>query len=192
MNNKTVQIPQSQIKYQQIVGTASNGLPVLMIITYGGLYAWFTKNRDGKTKILATAPHRAIGMWMASKEDPNIKWNENAYYEVPDDSKRLAVLYKALIAPVLPLKTNSTTELRKYSNELEVPYNVDDIFIVYDNNTKNIGLFDTLGVIDGLKLKYLQPTDYIRPINLSEPTVQLKSHILFTYYMDEDTDGNTK
>lgn len=59
------------IKKKCFVGTASSGNPVLLIETYGGLFACFAKNSNGEIETLSTAPHRAIALFLAEKRQQN-------------------------------------------------------------------------------------------------------------------------
>ena len=55
-----MKIDEKSILSRDIVGKTESGTPVLLIVTHGGLYAFFTKKND-KIETLSMAPQVAIG-----------------------------------------------------------------------------------------------------------------------------------
>ena len=87
----------NQIKEKKIVGQTSDGQPVLMVLTHGGLYAFFTR-KNGSIETLSTGAHRGIASWMAEKREPTIKWN--AEFLKSEESTTYETLKKALFIQV--------------------------------------------------------------------------------------------
>lgn len=69
-------ITATQIQSKKKVGRLKKtNEPVVEVITKGGLHLIVTK-KEGKQHICATAPHRAVGRWIAEKKEPDIEWTE--------------------------------------------------------------------------------------------------------------------
>ena len=157
-----MKIEQSQIKEKQIVGITSDGQPVLMIQTHGGLFAFFAK-KEGQIETLATGAHKAIASWVAEKKSPGLKWNAE-FLKSEGQSSKYETLHKAMFAQVEAPLQKSTSE---------------EIYIVYDTDTQVIGLMDQETVIDGIACNEIKKSCLIRPHSLSEPATRMEFHPLY-------------
>jgi hypothetical protein len=163
-----MQIKQDMIAEKKVVGKTSEGNPVVMVLTHGGLYAFFAK-RNNETETLGLSPHKAIGAWMAEKKDPSIKWSdgflksENNEYE--DLKKSESDLFKRLRHALFSKSVN----LQK-SEEYK------DFYIIYNPRTFDIGIMHKADIKKELLAKNFDRYSIVRNINLSEPPVTIEFH----------------
>lgn len=68
-----------EIKNKVVVGkNLRNDVPVIMVETYGGLYAIFA-NMGGLIECVGAAPHKAIAVHLAEAKWPGMfEWDRNA------------------------------------------------------------------------------------------------------------------
>ena len=71
-----MKIDKDMVLKRDIVGKKADGSPVVMLVTHGGLYAFFSKNNNGEVETLGMAPHKAIAAWMSEQKARDIKWEE--------------------------------------------------------------------------------------------------------------------
>lgn len=156
----SMNIKENLILEKEHVGTTPAGDPIIMIVTYGGLFAFFAKINN-KIETLGMAPHKGIAAWMAEKRLNGLKWNDNfmkhedsGFEELKKhQTSRFNKLKKILFSPI-----NLLTKNKK--NKYFILYNVEkqDIQILHKNQIK-----------EDIKKKVIDPKDYIvRPLNLSE------------------------
>lgn len=96
------------IKEKKVVGKISDGRPVVMIETHGGLFAMFARGKHSDVETLATAPHKAICAFLAEekvkKDGDEIKWNDKLDETVKSEEQdRFEILRKKLFDPELGL-----------------------------------------------------------------------------------------
>jgi hypothetical protein len=161
-----MKIEPSQIAEKKSVGKTSDGQPVVMILTHGGLYAFFTKD-EGQIETLGLAPHKAIAAWMSEKKC-DITWNdgflksEGSEYE--ELTKSEAGLFKKLRKTMLsPVLTSS-------------PIKMDGYYYIYNTNTFDIGLMHKADIATGLRKGEISPLSLVRLATLEEPVGVLKMH----------------
>lgn len=95
------------IKDKTIAGKDSDGKPIVMVETHGGLFACFRKSKGGGYETLAAAPHRAIAMWMAEKKDRGIEWKKSDELSKSEQTEaaRFGVIRSVFFAPARMEKT---------------------------------------------------------------------------------------
>jgi len=69
-----ISISSEHVAYKRKVGRLGND-PVFEVATTGGLHL-IAVNRQGKTEVLGTGPHRAVARHIARKHAPEIDWIE--------------------------------------------------------------------------------------------------------------------
>lgn len=73
----TLTVDRSHLKDHFVAGHDAEGNPLLMVETYGGLYAVFRKLAKGSETISA-APHKAVALWMAEMKLPGVSWDKES------------------------------------------------------------------------------------------------------------------
>ena len=162
-----MKISENLIKDKKIVGVSSSGKPILMVETHGGLFAFFTKNEWGHVDTLATAAHKAIGVWLSEKKDPGLQWNQTFDKSEGGNSEndnRYKSLYKSLFSP-------GSQSLSKSQ--------LSDYFIVFDPETKNISLMTKNEVKYEIAIGELKKHYLIRDAALTAPVSRAEFHQLF-------------
>lgn len=164
-----MKIDEKAILSKEIVGKTEEGNPVLLVVTHGGLYAFFTKKED-KIETLSMAPQMAIGAWMAEKKE-NIKWNEgflkSEKYKYDNLMKSEGELFKrlrkAMMAPLLK---------KEYVYE-------EGYYYIYDTNTFDIGIMHKEDIKWGLRKKDISDLCLVRNLTLTEPICVIRNHSEF-------------
>lgn len=70
-------VDRSHLKDHFVAGHDAEGNPVLMVETYGGLFAVFRKLAKG-SETIAAAPHKAVALWMAELKLPGVSWDQES------------------------------------------------------------------------------------------------------------------
>jgi hypothetical protein len=121
-------IDKHMIAEQKMVGKTKDGSPVLYVTTHGGLFGFFTK-KQGEVETLATAPHKAIAIWMAEKKTGGIKWKPD--FVKSEDG-------------ISDLKKHKADRFSKYHklmfNQQVTDMAKSEFYFVYDMNQSEIGL----------------------------------------------------
>lgn len=162
-----MKIEDKMIAEKKIVGKTADGDPVVMVVTHGGLYAFFSKS--GNTiSTLGMAPHKAIALWMAERKAGSIKWKDDFIKNENNELKELR-------------KNNDTmfVRLRKLMfspNALVKTTEVSDYFIVYDTINLDIAVLHRDEVADGILVKSIKPSFLIRNVNLTESVGLVSDH----------------
>lgn len=155
------------IAEKKIVGKTADGDPVVMVVTHGGLYAFFSKSGD-TVSTLGMAPHKAIALWMAEKKAGSIKWKDDFIKNENNELKELQKsndsmfvrLRKLIFSPVVLQKTNE----------------VSDYFIVYDTAKLDIAVLHRSEIWEGLFQKQIKLSYLIRNVNLTESVSLISDH----------------
>jgi hypothetical protein len=157
----TIKIASSMIAKKAVAGKLS-GEPVLYVLTKGGLHAFFSKE-DGKLTTLATAPHRAIGIFFAEKKakelDKKLEWSGEFLQKNEQDITDLIKseedgLFNSLRAKMFAPKQKKHVPSPNY--------------YVYDIKSKNIGMMSGKDVALAVANKTLPKDSAIRREDLSD------------------------
>ena len=162
-----MKIDKEMIKTKEAVGKREDGSPVVMIITHGGLFAFFSKSKDGGIETLGMAPHKAIAAWMTEKKARDVKWN-------PDFMKHESNYGEDL------KKSGSNLYLRLrnllFSDEIVKSERKSDYYIIYDTKTIVIGIMHKSEIQEKLNSGDLYEESFVRSINLNEPVEFISQH----------------
>lgn len=165
-----MKIDKEQVAKKEIAGKRSDGSPVVMIVTHGGLFAFFSKNKKGEIETLGLAPHKAIAAWMSEKKVRDIKWEEGFLKseEAETDLKKnesntFKRLRDTLFSSVL------------IKSEEKSPY-----YLIYDTKTVTIGIMHKAEIQEELDNKKIYAESYVRNINLNEPVQFISQHKEFS------------
>lgn len=161
-----MKIEENMIASKEVVGKTSYGSPVVMIVTYGGLYAFFSKNSKNDIETLGMAPHKAIAAWMAEKKI-GIEWSgEFKKYEETE----LEDLKKG--------KKQTFIKLRDalFSNALIKSNEKSDYYIIYDTKTIQIGVMHKSEIQRSLDRKEIYRESFVRNLSLNEPVEFISKH----------------
>ena len=161
-----MKIEENQIAEKKIVGKTGGGDPVVMVLTHGGLYAFFYK-KDKTVESLGMAPHKAIAAWMAEKKDPSITWKDDFMKseetELEDLQKsqdsQFQRLRKAMFAPSVLTKSEPN-----------------DYYLIYDTTAVTIGIMHKVNIKEGLHSNSVDDHCLVRNLNLSESATLLRMH----------------
>jgi len=163
-------IKESMVADRQIVGKTSNGDPVVMVTTHGGLYAFFTKSGD-EIKTLGMAPHKAIAAWMSEKKMDSIKWNSDFMKSEKNEIANLKKSDEDLFSRLRKLLfgPGSNSSLKKTMVEKnDLTY--EDHYIFYNMALKEIGILHKHEILENIKnRKYKTRLCVLRKLDLSEP-----------------------
>ncbi len=161
-----MKIEENMIAVKEVVGKTSYGSPVVMIVTHGGLYAFFSKNSKNDIETLGMAPHKAIAAWMAEKK-AGISWtNEFKKYEETE----LEGLKKSQKQTFIKLRN------ALFSNALVKSNEKSDYYIVYDTETIQIGIMHKSDIQRSLDRKEIYKESFIRNLSLNEPVAFISKH----------------
>ena len=83
-------ISDKMILSKRRVGTLHNK-PVVELITKGGLHLVVTE-KDGKTEIIGSGPHRAVSRYIAEKREPDLVYTELSKSDSLDLASILSVV----------------------------------------------------------------------------------------------------
>lgn len=161
-----MKIDESMIMSKKVVGARSGNRPVVMIVTHGGLYAFFCKNSKNEVETLGMAPHKAIASWMAEKQARDIEWKDD--FSKSEDN--MSSLKKS--------RNDDYLKLREiiFSNTLLKSEMNSDQYLVYDTRNITIGVFSKTEILGMIKSRDVHPESFVRNINLSEPVSFLSEH----------------
>jgi len=67
-------VKESDVRKKDIIGRNTNGTPILMVETKGGLVAIFA-NIDGKVEPVSAMNHIGLAFWLAEKKLPQVTWD---------------------------------------------------------------------------------------------------------------------
>jgi len=157
-------IDKHMISEQKVVGKTKSGDPVLYVMTHGGLFGFFTKNKD-EVETLATAPHKAIAAWMAEKKAGGISWDEK--FAKHEDG-------------LADLKKSQESRFNRYRNLLFSQESTDlaksEYYFVYDLNKKEIGLLTKDEISNRITKDVNRKNFVIRNASLNERPNLLSDH----------------
>ena len=162
-----MRIDDKMIAEKKIVGKTGDGDPVVLILTHGGLYAFFSKNASG-IDTLGMAPHKAIAAWLAEKKAGSIKWKD-------DFLKNEAVEFQEL-------KKNNDhlfMRLRKLlfsAGTLKKTLNDEGYYLVYDTGEFNIAVMHKDEIKEGIKDGSIDRYFLVRNLNLTEAAQLIEDH----------------
>jgi len=161
-----MKIDKSMIMTKKVVGTRTGNRPVVMVVTHGGLYAFFCKNSKNEVETLGMAPHKAIASWMAEKQARDIKW-EDGFSKSEDEVSNLK-----------KSRGNDYLKLREvmFSNVLLKSELDSDQYLIYDTRNITIGVFSKTEIYSMIKTGDIYPESFVRNVNLSEPVSFLSEH----------------
>lgn len=161
-----MKIDEKSILSKEVVGKTDEGNPVLLVVTHGGLYAFFTK-KENKIETLSMAPQVAIGAWMAEKKE-KITWNEgflkSEKYQYDNlrksEGEMFKKLRKAMMSPLL--KAECVKE--------------EGYYYIYDTGTFDIGIMHKEDIKWGLRKGEISDLCLIRKLTLTEPICVIRNH----------------
>jgi hypothetical protein len=161
-----MKIEENQIAQKEIVGKTGDGEPVVMILTHGGLYAFFSK-KDKTIESLGMAPHRAIAAWMAEKKDPSIKWKDGF---LKSETNKLEELKKSQESQFQRFRKILFSPVLLVKNEPNVNY------LIYDTDNVTIGIMHKDDIKAGIKAGEIGGLCMVRNLNLNEPVQLVERH----------------
>jgi len=167
-----MKIDDHMVSIKKTVGSRGNRSPVVMIVTHGGLYAFFSKNNNGDIETLGMAPHKAIAAWMSEKKARDIKWNEGF---IKSECNELDNLKKS--------KGDSFTRFRNmlFSSTLLKNDTKSEYYIVYDTEKVIIGMMHKNEIQKEIDLGNVSKGTIIRNVNLNEKPQFVSNHGDFIY-----------
>jgi hypothetical protein len=155
-----VKLQEEHVKSKAVVGHLADGRPIVMVETHGGLFAFFTKSKDGSVETLAAAPHRAVGAFLCEQKEKGIKWNkklEELSKSAPQ--QMFEVLRARILSPVLGLAKSSS-----------------DLYLYYDYRNARIEVIDGSEIRPMLRDGDLDPYAFLRRADLSESYMLVKDY----------------
>ena len=162
-----MKIDKSMVLKREIVGKRSSGDPVVMLITHGGLYAFFCKNEKGDIETLGMAPHKAIAAWMSEQKVRDIKWNDDF---MKSESNELEDLKKNNEKTYIRLRTLI------FSDALVKTEAKSDYYIIYDTKQITIGIMHKEEIQKSLDSGGLYVESFVRSTLLNEPCQFISQH----------------
>ena len=162
-----MRIDNEMVLKKEISGTRKDGSPVVMIVTYGGLYAFFSKNNNGDVETLGMAPHKAIAAWMAEQKAKDIKWNEGFLKSEKTDTETLSKSEDNIYIKLRNLLFNDTL----VKSEIKSDY-----YIIYDLNDISIGVMKKNEIQEMLDSGEAHNNYLVRNLNLTEPYEFITEH----------------
>lgn len=162
-----MKIEDHMIAKKDHVGNRKDGSPVIMIVTHGGLYAFFSKSKKGDVETLGMAPHPAIASWMAEKKAKDIDWNKDFHKNEDyfgeslkkNQNNDYSRLRSALFAPILKKSAEKS-----------------DYYIIYDTKSITIGIMHKKEIQKMLDDGDLYKHSFVRNINMNEDVEFISSH----------------
>lgn len=154
-------LKEGHIKDKKVVGHMSDDRPIVMVETYGGLFAFFTKSKDGSVETLAAAPHRAIGAFMCEQKDPDIKWN-----------KRIDEISKTEASELF-----TSLRDRMLSPDLSLVKSDEQYYLYYDHNEGTFELVHGADLQDMARSGEIDVFGLIRKADFSEPIMIVKDKL---------------
>ncbi len=162
-----MKINENMISKKDIVGKRANGNPVVMVVTHGGLFAFFSKSDKGDIETLGMAPHKAIAAWMSEKKARDIKWKDGFM-------KSEAGLYDNL------QKSNSTSYVRLrnllFDKSLIKNAEKSDYYIIYDTKDIVIGVMHRNDIQKSLDAGEIYRESFVRNLSMNEPVQFISQH----------------
>ena len=167
-----MKIDNEMVLKKEIAGNRKDGSPVVMLVTHGGLYAFFSKNEKGEVETLSMAPHKAIAAWMAEQKARDINWNTG--FLKSESSGPLEDLSKN--------QQNLYVRLRNllFSDTLIKNSEKSDYYIIYDTKAINIGIMHKDEIQQKLDSKEIYRESFVRNVNLNEPCEIISLHKEFS------------
>ena len=165
-----MRIAPEHIARKEIIGTSGDGKPIVLVETKGGLFACFTKNKEGEVVSLAAAPHIGIMKYLAEKEDPDLKWDEKI--------EKSESLVKSETAQFDRMRSMIFGQSLAKSELIDAQ----DTYFVYDTAKKVIEILNKTEIIERISEKSIDPFCVVRPLDLSGPADVLRSHQEFKKY----------
>lgn len=162
-----MKIDKEMVLTKDVVGKKSDGSPVVMLVTHGGLYAFFSKNDKGDIETLGMAPHKAIAAWMSEQKARDIKWNSDF---LKSEENELEKLNKS--------EENIYLRLRKllFSSDLIKSAEKSNYYIVYDTKKIQICVMHKEDIQKSLDSGDLYEESFVRNLNLNEPCCFVSQH----------------
>lgn len=162
-----MKIDNNMIAKKDVVGQRADGSPVVMIVTHGGLFAFFSKTKKGEVETLGMAPHKAIAAWMTEKKARDIKWKDD-----------FAKSEQTEIEDLKKSNKSSYVRLRKllFSNQLLKNQEKSDYYIIYDTKEIVIGVMHKTEIQSALDSGSLYKESFVRNVNLNEPVQFISQH----------------
>ena len=167
-----MKIDSHMVAKKVVAGKRANGNPVVMIVTHGGLYAFFAKNDAHEIETLGMAPHKGIAAWMAEKKVRDITWesdfNKHEQTELEDLKKShesFAERFKKSLFSNVLVKSNN--KLKDY--------------LVYDSRSGSMGIMAKGEIQSLVDQKAIYEWSFVRNMSFNEPVQFLKDHIDFTW-----------
>ena len=155
-------ISPEMIESKEIVGKNREGTPVLMIVTKGGLYAFFTKTEKG-VKTIGTAPHKAIGAWICEQQEDGITWNEGFLKSeqfIGEDLKKSVNAQEDMFLYLRDIFFSKSAKSRENISG--------DYYLFYDPYLFNIGIMHKSEIIKDYRDGKLSKSCMVRPATLSK------------------------
>lgn len=167
-----MKIDNEMVLKKEIAGKRKDGSPVVMLVTHGGLYAFFSKNENGGIETLGMAPHKAIAAWMSEQKARDIEWNSG--FLKSEKTESLENLSKN--------KQNLYVRLRNllFSDSLIKNTEKSDYYIIYDTKKINIGIMHKDEIQQKINSKEIYRESFVRNINMNEPCEILSLHKEFS------------
>jgi len=163
-----MKIDSGMVLKREIVGKRSGGEPVIMLVTHGGLFAFFSKNSKGGVETLGMAPHKAIAAWMSEQKVRDIKWEDG--------------FMKSENINIQPLNKSKSKDnylrLRNllFSDTLIKSKAKSDYYIVYDTKSIVIGIMHKEDIQKSIDSGELYVESFVRNINMNEPCEFISQH----------------
>jgi len=167
-----MKIEENMIASKVVAGKRASGSPVVMIVTHGGLYAFFAKNDKHEIETLGMAPHKGIAAWMAEKKVRDITWepnfNKSEQTELEDLKKShetFASKFKSSLFSAILVKSQAK------SNR----------YMVYDSRSGSMGIMTKSEIQDLINKKGIYEWSFVRNTAFNEPVTFLRDHLDFSW-----------
>jgi len=162
-----MKIDKGMIAKKKAVGVRADGSPVVMIMTHGGLFAFFSKTKKGEIETLGMAPHKAIAAWMTEKKARDVKWKDGFMKSEDIEAEELK-------------KNQDSTFLRLrkllFSDDINKSEKSSDYYIFYDTKDIVIGLLHKTEIQSRLDSGDLYRESLVRNFSLNEPMEFVSQH----------------
>lgn len=169
-----MKIDSHMVAKRVVAGKRANGNPVVMIVTHGGLYAFFAKNDKHEVETLGMAPHKAIAAWMAEKKVRDIQWETDFNKNEQNDLEDLRKSHESF---------SERFKKSLFSNVLVKNNKKLDNYMVYDSKSGSMGLLTKKEIQSLIDEKSIYEWSFVRNMAFNEPVKFLRDHIDFTWRM---------
>jgi len=166
-----MKINEKLILSKDVVGQTEGGEPVLLVVTHGGLYAFFAKNDSGIIETLSMAPQVAIGAWMAEKKK-KIKWNDGFLKSEEYRYEELKKSEREVFNRLRGLMMSPTVKSEKLAET--------DYYYIYDTGSFEIGIMHKEDIKKSLKKVETSDLVLVRHLTLDEPLSVIRNHKEFS------------